>query len=176
MLNFKVDISRAIDTKKIQEIAAKAAVNILVGFPSGRQHVPTLHKNPHGQYESYDHGDPQQDKPIETSELAKALHFGTALIPARPFLEEGIESKKHELKLAMKAEAKKAIDGGSPNWTKIGTMAVGAVEEFVRSDHYRSTVPNSPRTVEYKGSDLPLIDGGDLLNSLSFVINDGGTE
>lgn len=170
-MEFKCTIQKSVDIQKIQELLSKNAVTILVGFPSGHEHVPTLHKNEKGEYEDIDGGDPNDNNPIETADLARTLHFGNAVIPARPFLEEGIESKKKEIRQAMKQELQKQVDGaGTPSWTKIGTMAVGAVEEFVRSDHYKTTVPNSPNTIKWKGSDTPLIDRGDLLNSLTFKV------
>ncbi len=165
----RVSIKNTVDLSKIQKAVKKAQCEILVGFPSGRQHVPTLHKNAEGKYEGYNGESVSEIKPVETAELAKALHFGTASIPARPFLEDGIESKKAELKKALEEEAKKAINGGQANWDKVGTMAVGAVQELVRGDYYKSNVPNSEKTKEYKGSDRPLIDGGDLINSLVYV-------
>lgn len=167
----RVNIRNTVDTKKIQALARKAACNILVGFPSGRQHVPTFHKNDKGEYKTYDGKNIEEAEPIETAELAKMLSYGTSDIPARPFLEEGIESKKNELTEAMRQEAKKVLDGGQANWNKVGTMAVGAINEFVRGDYYKSTKPNSKKTQEYKGSDKPLIDGADLINSLVYVVN-----
>ena len=47
---------------------------------------------------------------------------------------------------------------------------MGAVQKFVRSDYYKTNVPNSSKTIKFKGSDTPLIDGGDLINSLEFVV------
>ena len=167
----RVKIVETVDFSKIQKAAQKAACDILVGFPSGRQHVPTIHKNKDGEYKGYNGENVEDIQPIETAELAKALSYGTDTIPARPFLEEGIESKQKELTEALQREAKKVIDGGQANWNKVGTMAVGAIQEFVRGDYYKSTKPNSKKTQEYKGSDKPLIDGADLINSLAFVIN-----
>lgn len=169
----RVNIRNTVDTRKIQETARKAAVDILVGFPGGRQHVPTFHKNDKGEYKTYDGKNIEEAEPIETAELAKMLSYGTSEIPARPFLKEGIESKKNELTEAMRQEAKKVLDGGQANWNKVGTMAVGAINEFVRGDYYKSTKPNSKKTQEYKGSDKPLIDGADLINSLVYVVNGG---
>ena len=88
--------------------------------------------------------------------------------------KEGIKSKQTELVKALETEAKKVMDGGQANWNKVGTMAVGAVQEFVRGDYYRTNVPNSPKTIEYKGSDKPLIDGANMIQSLQFVVQDGG--
>lgn len=171
----RVNILNTVDTKKIQETVRKAACNILVGFPSGEEHVPTIHReDKKSDYKGYNGEDVKDIEPIETAELARVLSFGSATIPARPFLEEGIESKKKELTAAMKQEAAKAISGGSANWNKVGTMAVGAIEEFVRGDYYKTNVPNSPRTIEYKGSDKPLIDGGNLIQSLHFIVQKEG--
>ena len=170
----RVNIKNTVDTSKIQALARKAAANILVGFPSGRQHVPTFHKDENGKYRTYDGKNIEEAEPIETAELAKMLSFGTAEIPARPFLEDGITSKKEEIKNALQNEAKKVLNGGQANWNKVGTMAVGAVQEFVRGDYYKSTKPNSKKTQEYKGSDKPLIDGGNLIQSLQFLVQAGG--
>lgn len=167
----RVSIKNTVDLSKIQKAVQKAQGEILIGFPSGRQHVPAVHKDAEGVYKGYNGEKIEDVKPIETAELAKALHFGTATIPSRPFLEDGIKSKKGQIKTVMEEEAKKAVNGGQANWDKVGTMAVGAVQEFVRGDYYRSNVPNSPRTKAYKGSDKPLIDGSDLINSLTYVNN-----
>lgn len=170
----RVNIRNTVDTKKIQALARKAAANILVGFPSGEMHTPTFHKNEQGEYKTYDGKNVEEAEPIENAELAKMLSFGTAGIPARPFLEDGIASKKEEIKNALQEEAKKVIDGGQANWNKVGTMAVGAVQEFVRGDYYRTNVPNSQKTIDYKGSDKPLIDGANLIGDLKFVVQAGG--
>lgn len=170
----RVNIRNTVDTSKIQKLARKAACNILVGFPSGEMHVPTIHKNENGEYKTYHGGDVSEVEEIENAELAKMLSFGTSEIPARPFLDQGIESKEKELAEALKNEAKKVIDGGQANWNKVGTMAVGAVQEFVRGDYYRTNVPNSQKTIDYKGSDKPLIDGANLIGDLKFVVQAGG--
>lgn len=161
--------------KKIMDILKKNDVDILVGFPSGREHVPTLHKDGKGKnakYVGYNGEDPLDIQPIETAELAKMLSYGSESIPARPFLTEGIDSKLKDIKDAMEHEAAKIIKGQAPNWEKIGSMAAGAVQEFVRGDHYRDTKPNSARTIKHKGSDKPLIDGGDLIGSLTFLVKE----
>ena len=67
-------------------------------------------------------------------------------------------------------QLKKLLNDESPNWDRIGTMAVGAVNEFVRSDHYKNTAPNSPEWIKTKGSDTPLIDGANLIGSLQYVV------
>lgn len=166
----KVNVKKVLDLQKIQRFLHQSEVEILVGFPSGRQHVETLHRKKDGKYKN-DFGEPEDMKPIETADLAKELHYGTAVIPARPFLDQGIASKKDELSREYQKQLQNLHEGKGANWQKVATKAVGAVQEFVRGDYYRQNVPNSPKTVEYKESDKPLIDGGDLIGSLTFVIN-----
>lgn len=160
MSSLNTKLEGSVDIQKIQKIASECAAHILVGFPSGRQHVPAIHK-----------GDEKQDLEfIETAELAKMLSYGSKDIPARPFLEEGLFSKKDVLKKALEQEAKKVVKGETPKWDKVGTMAVGAIQDFVRSDYYKTNIPNSKETIERKGSDTPLIDSADMINSLEFIV------
>lgn len=178
MLDVKVECNQTASPKEIQNFVADIDTEVLVGFMAGRQHVPTLHKadtekpneKRRGKYVGIDGRDDSQNEPaIETAELAKILTFGSANIPPRPFIEEGLLSEKEELL----KEAEKQTDNarkGQANWAKLGTKAVGAVQKFVRSDYYKTNVPNSRHTIEFKGSDTPLIDGGDLINSLEFVV------
>lgn len=180
MLNgIKTSLENTVDFKKIQKVADQASVEILVGFPGGQEHVPTLHKNDferpnekrRGKYVGLHGEDPADQEPMEVAELARMLHYGTADIPARPFLEDGIKQNLGKIKKAFKEEVEKVMAGGKANWDKVGTMAVGAIDEFVRSDYYKQRVPNAKSTIRWKGSDTPLIDGANMIQSLNYVIN-----
>lgn len=107
---------------------------------------------------------------VETSELAEWLHRGTATIPARPFFDDAVIANKDSIKSMAEKQISVAEKGGQPNWDQVGTYVVGAVQEYVRSDEYKSSVPNSPETIARKGSDTPLIDGADLVNSLAYNV------
>lgn len=175
MLNLRVEMQKLGDAaEEIKHFVENANADVWVGFLDGKYHVPTLHKEGKGkkaQYKGYDgEPDPQNAIPVENSELAKTLSFGSATIPARPFIEEGLLSKKDELSKEIETQLENVKKGQPANWEKVGTKAVGAVQEFVRGDYYKSTIPNSEKTIKYKGSDTPLIDGGDLINSLEFVV------
>lgn len=169
---FKYSIQRTVNLKKIQDLFDKSNVTILVGFPSGREHIEARHDITQQGHRKggADVNENYNGQPVETAELAQQLHYGSALIPARPFLDDGIESEKRKLAEAIQEQLKKIKDGQSPNWDKVGTMAVGAIQEFVRSDYYKNAVPNSPQTIKEKGSDTPLIDGGDLIGSLTYIL------
>lgn len=178
----RVQIQNTIDLKKIQKLMDAANVEILVGFPSGMEHQNTLHKDDfdkpnekrRGKYVGLHGEDPLDQQPIETAELAKMLHYGTANIPARPFLEDGIRQNLGKIKRALQDESQKLAEGKKANWGHVGTIAVGAIREFISSDYYKQRVPNAKSTIKWKGSDTPLIDGGVMKESLQFVINRGG--
>lgn len=175
----RVAIQNTIDLQKIRNLMNEANVEILVGFPSGLEHVNTLHKddfdNPNerrrGKYVGIAGEDPESQQPIETAELAKMLHYGTQNIPARPFLEEGIRQNIGKIKRALRDEATKVAEGKKANWNKVGSLAKGAIDEFVRSDYYKQKKPNAKSTIRWKGSDTPLIDGANMIQSLHYVIN-----
>jgi hypothetical protein len=144
----KLAVGGSIDVHKIQRLVRSD--EILVGYPSGIKHP---------------------DSPFENADLAERLHDGTSTIPARPWLYQGIASALSEIRKAIKEYYEAFVaDQPGANPAKIGALAVGAVQRFVRGDYYRSKIPNAPSTIARKGSDKPLLDTGFLINSTAYVI------
>ena len=167
MPSFKVEIEDRLDLTKIQELAKKSSQVILVGYPSGRTHIDAAHEQQgDGSYKGH------AEAGIETAELTKELYFGTARTPARPFLTDALEEHKDEINKDIADQLKKIAAGMSPNWDLVGTRAVGFIQDFVRGDYYKTNIPNSWRTIEKKGSDTPLIDSADLINSTTYIVED----
>lgn len=105
---------------------------------------------------------------VENATLAKWLHDGTANIPARPYLLQGMRAGAREITKAIKAHFL-AVVKGKDGLDRIGATAVAAVQEFVRGDFYKANLPNSPSTIRRKkDGDTPLIDTSFLINSLTF--------
>ena len=161
MLEVKLDVKKMGDfDSKIKKFLKEAKVEIYVGFRSGQQHVVTKKDG--------------TQQTIETPELAKMLYFGAHGIPERPFLTDAVYENKDEIKAEIEKQCKVLSEGGKANWDKVGTKAVGIIQEFVRGDYYKTRVPNSPRTIAGKGSDTPLIDTAEMINSLTYVVEGGG--
>lgn len=158
-------LSSTLDLSKIQDVLKKCNVEIQVGWPAGRPHVNATHKTKNGKRKGG-----ADVSGIESSELAEWLHRGTANIPARPFFDDAVIANKDDIKAMCEKQVSAAERGGQPNWHQVGTYLIGAVQEYVRSDAYKSSAPNSPETIARKGSDTPLIDGGDLVNSLAYNV------
>lgn len=167
-------LAGGIDFEAMRKFCQNREVEILVGFPAGRMHIDSTHeldRKKDGTVKTDQYGNQKRKGgnavTQETADLAAELHYGSNRTPARPFLTDGIAQNKQQLKNTLEAECAKE----NPNWHKVGTQAVGAIQEFVRGDYYKTRIPNSPLTIEKKGSDMPLIDGGDLLNSLTFLVD-----
>lgn len=169
------EVKSTVDLSKIQEVVKKCKTRILVGWPSGREHIEAIHeKQDDGSYKGGAGITTKDGQVIESSELARDLHYGTATTPARPFFDDTMAQPEVQKKIAQAfgKQIKKIVEGQKPNWNTVGVIAVGAVQEFVRGDYYKTHAPNSKSWQEIKGSDTPLIDGGDLMNSLTYTVED----
>lgn len=166
----EVKLEKKADFKSVRDAVEKLQVDIEVGFLSGNVHFPEQHKKKGGKYKAIDGGEPNLEG-IDTADLARALHYGTSKIPPRPFLEEGLERAEDEIEAAFSEEIDAALSGQKPSWGRVGSLAVGKIQELVRSDWYKSRVPNSKATQEWKGSDTPLIDSARMINSLTYIVD-----
>ncbi len=116
-------------------------------------------------------GMPHPNAGVSMAKLAEWLHDGTATIPARPYLLQGLRASmpliRKQIRLYL---SKKLADRTAPELREIGATCVGAVQEFVRGDYYKANIPNSPRTIARKrDGDTPLIDTGALIDSVVYV-------
>lgn len=107
----------------------------------------------------------------------KGLHLKAStteiVIPERSFLRAGFD--KHHI------EVLKTAEGVLPD-VLLGTMSVDQYAEMVGlilkgkiQDYAVSlkTPKNHPFTIEQKGSSNPLVDTGEMINSISYEVQDG---
>lgn len=172
----KSGMESRLDLDKLRRFfSSREEVEILIGFPSGMQHTDATHdkvKNKDGSVKTDAYGNVKRKGgnkiTQETADLARELHFGSARIPARPFLKDGIEKHKKEIMAVYEREVEKNM----PQWDRVGTMAVGQIKKFVKtSGYYKDNIPNSPATIERKKSEVPLVDSANLIESLTFIVN-----
>ncbi len=116
-------------------------------------------------------GMPHPSAGVSMAKLAEWLHDGTATILARPYLLQGLRASMALIKKQIRIYLQKKIaDRTPPDIRPLGATCVGAVQEFVRGDYYKSTIPNAPSTIARKrGGDTPLIDTGALIDSVVYV-------
>lgn len=158
-----------IDINKIKKCVRKD--EILVGYPTGLVHGKSG---------------------VDVSELAKNLYYGNWAHTDYPFLTDGLESQRDEIEKAINESYKKLCETGKTDNVKIANMAVTAIKEFVKGSYYQINKPKLTKTMyaemgmgkakttkakikkSWRTKDKPLIDTGQLINSCTYQIVEGG--
>lgn len=100
--------------------------------------------------------------------VAAAHEFGVpGRIPERPFLRPGLTTNKDELRTINESLFKNVVNERmtvNEALQIIGMLAAGGVQKFIRNGSFQ---PLDPRTIERKGSSEPLIDTGNLIQSIT---------
>lgn len=97
--------------------------------------------------------------------------FGSATVPERSFIRSTIIERKKDIISLQKKLLKKISDGSMDVKTGLGLVGEfmsGAIKEKIVAI---SSPPNSPATIAKKGSSNPLIDTGQLKNSITYEVN-----
>lgn len=106
--------------------------------------------------------------------IAAANEFGTfdGHIPERSYLRGGLRRGTQKIKDVNRVSLEGILDNKMTvrkGLERLGVLGVSLVQrEFIDGDF----VPNAPVTVERKGSDAPLIDTGQLRQSITFVVDE----
>lgn len=98
--------------------------------------------------------------------LGAIQHFGNDRIPARPWLDVGAAAGAPEYLDTIR----EGIEGGLDSrriMTRVGREAEGAIKDYIDN---LDTPPNRPSTVRRKGSSNPLIDTGNMRESVTSTV------
>ena len=99
---------------------------------------------------------------------AYANEYGTSRgIPSRPFMRQTFERVKNKVKNIIAKELNMIYAGSSTakiSISRLGEWYVGEVKRTFKTGNF---VPNDPKTVKSKRSSKPLIDTGELRNSVT---------
>lgn len=112
-----------------------------------------------------------QDSEANIAQIGFWNEFGTITIPERSFMRATTKEKRKEIK-ALRNKLLKKVQAG-----EISTeQALGLLGDFVRDLIQQKIVSlkspaNADSTVAKKGSSNPLIDTGQLRNSITFEVN-----
>jgi hypothetical protein len=116
-------------------------------------------------------------KTISLAELGAILEFGTARIPPRPFLSNGLKLGKDKLREVSKAMLTQIVQGKRSivdGLNVLGAVAAGIVQKNIAQAG--AFAPNAQSTIDMKGSSKPLIDTGQLRQSISWAVQSGEGE
>jgi hypothetical protein len=104
--------------------------------------------------------------------LGAIQHYGNDHIPARPWLDVGVESGNPQYLNIIK----NAIKNNEPMdqaLNRIGVVAVGKTQQYMTQ---LKAPANAESTIKAKGSSNPLIDTGELRASVNYSIQPGKPE
>lgn len=94
--------------------------------------------------------------------------FGTKRgIPSRPFMRRTFDRHKAETRKLLKQYAALVVAGKISRrkaLRQVGEIYSGMIKKKIRRGRY---VANEPKTIMQKGSSKPLIDKGEMLNSIT---------
>ena len=106
--------------------------------------------------------------------LNKAIfnNFGTETIPERPFMDNALLSNEKKYKREMKKAAAKIMKGQLNTgvvMNRLGILAKGDIQTEIRD---LKDPENAQSTIDKKGSDNPLVDTGEMGNSVEYQTHD----
>ena len=103
---------------------------------------------------------------LSMPEIAAANEFGTNTIPARPFMRTSYDENKQRIDKAIQGEYVKITQGKSTVKRSLTALGVFMVDQIKMKIRAIQTPPNSPRTIAKKKSSKPLIDFGQMIQSV----------
>lgn len=116
---------------------------------------------------------------ISSDDLVAILCGGTDTIPARNFIRDANKRLRRDVYALLKEHAKiTVLNTDNPNdlgvinvdfdTEEVALKVTTLVKDWILySGYYQTVAPNSPKTITNKGSDIPLVDTGMLLNSIT---------
>lgn len=131
---------------------------------------------------STDPGDPPS--PMTNASLAYIHNYGSpaANIPARPFMEPGVEAVQKEIEARMKQTANAAFEGRPGTVRKglsiVGLLAQNSIRAKITSGPFAPLAPGTIRARKQKRksrnntSIKPLIDTGAMRASITYVVRE----
>lgn len=166
MLNFRIKI----DDKDILKALQKQTATLEVGFWGDM--YEEIEK---GFYSSYGLGGNGTGKPrrysprkaISVAEVAAANEFGGDHRPPRPFMKYTVNSRKRKWRNILRDILPQYMDDVKKALEKLGDVCAEDLQDVIR---IWTSPPNAPSTVKKKGFNDPLVDSGQMMNSVHWRV------
>lgn len=107
---------------------------------------------------------------ISIVEVGAINEFGTNKIPARSFVRVPIQNAKKSIFKLVALESKKLYSLKSSVSISLETIGIMMSDKMKESFTNNNWKENAPYTVEKKGSSTPLINSGQLRQSITFEV------
>ena len=106
---------------------------------------------------------------VDLVDIAVFNEFGNARVPDRPFMRNAAQKYQQDIATTMEHLARKVEGGASPDAAlhSLGQWYQARQQAHIRSGEFK---PNALSTVKKKGSSVPLIDKGRLVNAVRYEV------
>lgn len=118
----------------------------------------------------FQRGKKKYDDETDMCDVALFNELGTSKSPSRPFLRQSVDDNGDKINALCKSIMKNVANGSctaEEAYKKAGVYIKGLVQEQIKNGEFEA---NKPSTIKKKGSDKPLIDTGQMRQSVNFVI------
>lgn len=156
-MSFITDNRRQYDAL-IQEVELLSNSYVLIGFQQGDVTRSENRNNRNKQ--------PGQSQ----ADIAAQNEFGRGNIPARPFMSTAFDNNRQRINQVIQGQYDQILEGNSTtrrSLNLIGLFMTDLIQVRIRDI---TTPPNSPVTIALKGSSKPLIDFGQMIQSVRHVV------
>lgn len=112
----------------------------------------------------------------EDGVLARAVynHYGTPTIPARPFISLSVRKNRAKYRSLLRNSAAGILKGDTTPTSALTILGLAAVADIQQTIVDLRDPPNAESTIRGKGSSNPLIDTGQMRQSVTFKV--GGND
>jgi phage gpG-like protein len=171
-VKIKTDKTKAM----VREVMQLTRARVLVGVPGDAE--PHLGSGSSGENERKPETTGAPPPPINNAALAFIHNGGSPQnnIPARPFMEPGVKAVQDQLADEAIKGARAALDGskgaGYKALTRMGLLAQAAIRKKITDGPFEALADRTIEARKRRGrkGTKPLIDTGQLRNSINFVI------
>lgn len=154
-INFNVNVTVDRLSDFVKQLNDLTTLGVAVGFPEENA--------------------PRNDGQANNAMIGYVQNYGIG-VPARNFMESGIEEKKDDLAKALQKVGTDVLDGKSAKdgLARVGLMAQAAVRGRIRSNLPPPLAPATLRARRRRGrtGTLTLQDTGQLRNAVNYVVMD----
>lgn len=122
----------------------------------------------------FQHGDATEEDGTDICDIVAWNELGTEHIPSRPFLRKSVDENEDEINEFIDHKASELMNGASAEQTlkDIGIFQKELIQDKIEEGDF---VPNAESTIRKKGSTHPLIDKGNMKNSVNYWIRQKGS-
>lgn len=112
----------------------------------------------------------QDSAPLTVADVASKNEFGLG-VPERSFIRAYVDANRNRIIVDLREMAKRVIDGQIKSFDA-GLELIGLKIQREIMERIRSGIepPNAQVTIDRKGSSVPLIDTGQLINSITYLV------